>query len=178
MFCWFFRMMISSAADSNKVLSERAQKHIQHCPACRRFRQMCLSLETGLKHEAAALDNKLPGPLRRRILTAATVRGANAPGITISLRPAIAAACVAVAVLLGALLLRPPENEPPTVNPPQFGGLHNLVDAELPTVWAGYLQRPLTDEIENIADDTESAVRFLVACVAVDPTSAQRKLPN
>jgi len=132
----------------------------------------------GLKKEAAALDNELPGSLRRRILTAATARTSGKYRLPINLRSAIAAACIAIAVLIGALLLTLPENRPLPPDPPQIAGLHRVVDPKLPAAWAGFVQKPLTDEIENITHDTESAVRFLVACVAVDPTATQRELPN
>jgi hypothetical protein len=37
---------------------------------------------------------------------------------------------------------------------------------------------PLSDEIDNLAEGTESAVRFLIACVTVRPTNIDYELPN
>jgi hypothetical protein len=94
-------------------------------------------------------------------------------------RPAVAAASIALAVLVGALFLAPPQTEPPPPGPRRVTEIPSLTRYEIPTAaWAGLVERPLAGEFKNLADNTESAVRFLVACVAVDPTRTANKLPN
>ena len=52
--------------------------------------------------------------------------------------------------------------------------IRNLVKENLPSA----LPEPLADEVENLTRDSESAVRFLVACVTVDPTETRNESIN
>ena len=70
------------------------------------------------------------------------------------------------------------QNDPAPVEPPQISGVYRLIDDGHPAAWAGLVEKPLSDEIDNLAEETESAVRFLVACVAVNPTNISYELPN
>jgi len=40
------------------------------------------------------------------------------------------------------------------------------------TAWTSILERPLTAEVRNLTRDTESGVRFVVACLDVSPLSS------
>lgn len=178
MFCWLYRFMISTAADADNRLSARTKRHLGNCAYCQGFHEMCLSLGEGLRSEAAHrdADDELPAQFGRRVLEAVPERGAPTYKLPIRwARPALAAACIAVAALIGVFFLR---NEPPVVERARTDGLYNLMGNGHPAAWARLVDKPLAGEIENLADGTESAVRFLVACVAVNPTNAGNELPN
>lgn len=184
MFCWLYRFMISNALDAGNKLSAATQKHIENCADCQGFRQMCLSLGEGLRHEAARRsgDEELPADFGRQVLAAVSTRGAETFKLTVKwARPALAAACIAVAVLIGVLFMSLSPNEHPVAEPARMDGLYNLMGdghLRLRRTWAGLVEKPLAGEIENLAEGTESAVRFLVACVAVNPANAGTELPN
>ncbi|MDH4240631.1 MAG: hypothetical protein OEW48_13810 [Phycisphaerae bacterium] len=90
---------------------------------------------------------------------------------------AAAAACVALIVLIGASLLVMKPNGRKSVQPgrPQMAvaiqelrKVYDQVGRDLPATWPQLIERPLAGEYERLANDTQSAVRFLVACVDVD----------
>jgi len=181
MFCWLYRFMISSAVDADNRLSTGTQRHIENCAHCQGFHEMCLSLGQGLRSEAArrGADEELPARFGRRVLAAVPARAAETYKLPIRRsRTVIAAACIAVAVLLGTLFLTLSQNESPPTEPARIDGLYNLMGDGHPAAWAGLVDKPLAGELENLAEGTESAVRFLVACVAVNPTNAGNELPN
>jgi len=183
--------MISSAVDAGNELSAATQRHIDNCSDCEGFRQMCLSLGEGLRREATRRDagDELPADFGPRVLATMPARGAGGFALPISpmgtlrrwVRPALAVACIACAALIGVLFLTYSPTKPPTPDSARIDGLYELMDdghLRLRRTWAGLVRKPLASEIENLTQDTESAVRFLVACVAVDPTNAADELPN
>ena len=184
MFCWLYRLIISNAADTGSELSHATQRHIDNCANCREFRQICLSLGEGLKREAAqrGAGDELPADLVRRVLAAAPAKSAETFTLPIRwTRPALAAACIVVAALIAVFSLTWGPDEAPPAEPPRIDGLYGLIDdghLRLRRTWTGLVDKPLTEEIENLTRGTESAVRFLVACVAVDPTNTANRLPN
>jgi len=87
------------------------------------------------------------------------------------------AACLALAVLIGALLLvaqRDHRNNGQPNGAQMAAGIQELravyekVGQDIPKTWPAVIEEPLTNELESLTNDTESAVRFLVACVTVD----------
>lgn len=181
MFCWLFKFMISNAVDVENRLSEGTQRHVNKCAGCRAFYQTCLSLGEGLKREAAGFDEDLPVHFARRVLDAApdgadTDKTYKLPGRR--LRPALAAACIVVVASLGTVFLTLNQNEPTPDGAAQIAGVYRLMDDGHPTAWASLVEKPLSNELDNLAEGTESAVRFLVACVAVNPTNLSYELPN
>lgn len=56
MFCRFFRMMISHAADADGALGHMTQRHIRRCHNCRRFCESCQTLGDALRAEATDLS--------------------------------------------------------------------------------------------------------------------------
>ena len=173
--------MISHAVDGDSRLSEATQKHIRHCASCREFYEICLSLGEGLTREATISSEEVSERLSARILTAMHLRRTETYKVRMRLRPMVAAACVALIVLTGVLLLlRQPEKQQPNqyeqavkvirdivVSADNLAG-GSLVKEQFPAGWPGLIEEPLANELNNLADDTESALRFLVACVAVD----------
>ncbi len=179
MFCWLYRLRISNALDSAGGLSAAARRHIRRCTTCREFHQSCLSLGEGLRREAPILNGQLSTRLGKGVMAAVSDHGAETYKLPANWRPVIAAASIAVAVLVGAMFLAPRQTEPPPPGPGRAAEIPSLTRYKIPTAaWAGLVERPLAGEFKSLADDTESAVRFLVACVAVDPTRAANKLPN
>jgi len=179
MFCWFYKLMISNAVDGAGGLSVAARRHIRRCTTCREFHQTCLSLGEGLRREVPIRNDQLSTRLGKRVMAVISDQSAETYKLPANWRPVIAAASIAVAVLVGVLFLASRQTEPPVPEPRRVTEIPSLTRYEIPTAaWAGLVSRPLAGEVKNLADDTESAVRFLVACVAVDPTRAANKLPN
>ena len=179
MFCWLYRLRISNALDSAGGLSTAARRHIRRCTSCREFHRSCLSLGEGLRREVPIQNDQLSVRLGKRVMAVISDQSAETYKLPANWRPVIAAASIAVAVLVGAMFLAQPQTEPPAPEPRRVTEIPSLMRYEIPTAaWAGLVERPLAGEFKNLAADTESAVRFLVACVAVDPTRAANKLPN
>ena len=93
----------------------------------------------------------------------------------------VAAACVALIVLTGVLFLavrRNGQDTNPSGRVEPVAALRALVGENFPAGWPKLIEEPLAGELNNLADDTESALRFLVACVAVDITDTENKSMN
>lgn len=182
MFCGLYRLMISHAMDGDNQLPGVAKKHIHNCTNCREFYETCLLLTKGLKRAASILASEASEGLSTRTLTALSRGQIETYKVKVKLWPILAAACVAVIILAGVLFLvgrRHPkntENEPVIAELPSIFTPYKMLVGEpgkenLPTVWSGLVEKPLANELDNLVDNTESSVRFLVACVAVDITN-------
>jgi hypothetical protein len=89
-----------------------------------------------------------------------------------------AAACLVLIVLIGALLLLTRRDDRRDNTQPgqlQMGvaiqelrKVYEQVGRDLPATWPQLIERPLAGEYQRLANDTQSAVRFLAACVTVD----------
>ena len=187
MFCWFFRFMISRAADGSTNVSEATRRHIRHCASCREFYQTCQSLAEDLTREAAISNVTVCERLSGRILRAIPGRRTEVHKVGIKLWIAAAAACVALIVLIGALFLVARRDERDNVQPGQtqmadaiqgLRAVYEQVGQDIPMTWPRVIEQPLATEFESLVDDTESAVRFLVACVTVDISGAEGKSVN
>lgn len=161
--CWFYRFMISHAADSDRELGGRTKRHIAGCAACRSFYEGWKRVGRSLQAEAAALK-QAPRHVTQQISRALAEPSRRRAPMSAGLK--LAAACVAAAVLIGVMTLMrtdrpapPADRQVPTVN---------LTGADLKT-WTRLVERPLANELENLASDTESGVRFVVACLDVSP---------
>ena len=171
MLCWFFRLMISDAADSDKDIGRLTRRHAARCAPCRQFYQSCHRVETGLRSEATHLG-RAREPLPPRIRTGLS----NRRGQTVSLRAVAVAACIAIAGLAGIYRLhvarpaQPPDmgwvSAPAVSDPVQEASA--WAEAH-PTDWVDLIKSPLATEMRNIAGDAESSIRFLVACLSVNP---------
>jgi len=163
--CWFYRFMISQAADSDKTLGRITERHVARCEDCRQFCEKCQQLSQGLQSEAANLP-----PIVACTAEQIIARLGTRPRPTLAapryLKMAIAA-CIAVVAVAAAFLLartiRGPEQSTRPVVVTYPAGAYPAV------AWPGLLESPLSSEIERIVDDTESGVRFLVACLDVSP---------
>ena len=182
MFCWFFKLMISHAADGDNNPSGRMQKHIRHCAACREFSKICQSLGEGLRREAAISNTDVSKRLSKRIFNAVTIRQTKTYKVGTRWRFALAAACIALIVIIGALFVasrrdnqggsQPYENQMADAIQ-ELRAAYGLAGKDLPAAWPGVLEGAMAIEFESLANDTESAARFLFACVAVDISDVQ-----
>ena len=60
----------------------------------------------------------------------------------------------------------------------EIQNLRTIVSKEFPTALPELIEGPLASEAKTLADNTEAAVRFLVACVAVDVTGPENESIN
>jgi len=93
----------------------------------------------------------------------------------------VAAACVALIVLMVILLLAVRRDDEDAGLPGQvepIAELRALAGEDFAVGWPGLIKEPLANELNNLTNDTESALRFLVACVAVDISGAEGKSVN
>lgn len=177
MLCWFFRLMISHSVDADNQPSPITEKHIRYCADCRDFYNTCLSLGERLTHEAAISKDSVFEGLSGRILTAIRSRREETHKVRPKLWIPATAACLALTVLIGALLLVAQRDDRNNGQPNQtqmaiaiqeLRAVYEQVGQDLTITWPAVIEEPLASELDSLANDTESAVRFLVACVAVD----------
>jgi hypothetical protein len=169
--------MISHTADNENQPSEIIQEHMCNCADCREFYKTCQSLGERLTREALISNSRTSSRLNDHILNAIPSRRTETQKVGMKLWIAAAAACVALIVLTGVSLLVMKPNGRSNVQPnpaqmtvaiQELRSVYEQVGQDLPITWPQVIEEPLANEFENLANDTESAVRFLVACVAVD----------
>ncbi len=165
--------MISHASDVGKQLSGLTKKHVRVCAGCHHFYETCRSLAEDLKREAAIVGHERGREaFSGHILTVVTQRRCKTYKVRIKLWPIVTAASLSLIVLTSVLFLagRNDDQAVSTSVDPNLPvrPLPNLASRNLPQAWPQLIEKPLASEIQNLVDDTESAVRFLVACVAVN----------
>ncbi len=167
MLCWFFRFMISSAADSGNPIDRWTSRHVTSCASCGHFLRSCRTIDKRLRSEAAGWQ---PGPEQasRRILL--NFAGMPSPSRGSRIRAALAAAaCLAIgAAILFSLSI--PARQPQASSPAPIAIIPTGAPWAVP--WAELIRNPLATEAENLTSDTESGIRFLVACLDVRPFGA------
>ena len=177
MVCWLFRLMISHSADNNNPPSSTIREHISNCGDCREFYNTCQSLGESLTREALISNSRTAGRLNEHILNAIPSQLTKTHKVVRRLWIATAAACVALFIVTAASLIvmnqdgRENAKSPPqqmTLAIQELRSVYWKVGRDLPKTWPRVIDEPLASEFQNLASDTESAVRFLVACVAVD----------
>ncbi len=177
MVCWLFRLMISHSADNDNHPSGIIREHISHCADCRDFYNTCQSLGESLTREALISNSPTPRQLREHILNAIPSQLTKTHKVVRKLWIAAAAACVALIVVAAAslIVMTPNGRNDFQLNSQQMNlaiqdlrSVYWKVGRDLPTTWPRVIEKPLASEFQNLANDTESAVRFLVACVAVN----------
>jgi hypothetical protein len=160
MFCWFFRFMISNAADSGGHVGAITRWHALRCANCRQFHRTCRTLDKNLRAEAAALSTT--SRLFTREVPVSLPHAQGRPPARPAWSAIAAAACLVVAVLFVVPSRHIESPTPPahTVPAPRM---------ELPGAWAQVLETPLTTEVQRLSDDARSGIRFLVACLDARP---------
>jgi hypothetical protein len=188
MLCWFYKFIISHVQDKGGSPSGITEKHIRHCSDCRRFFNTCRSLNKRLTQEAAVLNKRLPKRMSQHILSAINDQGTRTHKVRMKFWVSTAAACLALIVLIGALLLLSRrDNRRDNIQPGQLQmgvaiqelrKVYDQVGRDLPATWPQLIERPLAGEYEKLTNDTQSAVRFLAACINVDVARVDRGTLN
>jgi len=173
MMCWFFRLMISLAADRGDCVGRLTGRHLARCASCRRFQESCRTIEEALRSGAAQYAQAF-GQFGHRVplrLTDSQRRHRAWP-----LCAALAAAtCIAIAATAAIFLTRPATQPPqPTVTIAAFVP----PEADLETAWTRLVERPLVAEAQSLTNDTQSGIRFLVACLDVSPAYSTPDAPR
>ena len=171
--------MISQAADAGKPLSAPAQKHIDNCLRCREFHELCLSLGKTLAREATVFRQNIPVLLSKRIQTAIAEPKLRRYAIRTRFWPVAVAAGITLVILASVLVLARRHYVQREVGTDgQIPSIRELAGQNLLSPLPALLEKPLTDELNNLMDDTESAVRFLITCVAVNVTDIENESVN
>jgi predicted anti-sigma-YlaC factor YlaD len=187
MVCWLFRLMISHSADNNNRPSGIIREHISHCANCRDFYNTCQALGESLTREALISNTRTPRRLKEHILNAVPSQRAKTHKVPMKLWIAAVAACAALIIVTGASLIIMNRDGRKDVqhNPQQMTiaiqGLRSVytqVGRDLPATWPRVFEKPLENEFKSLTNDTQSAVRFLVACVDVDIAYAKGRPLN
>lgn len=161
MFCSLFRFMISSAADSGKPIGSMTRRHVLRCAGCRRFHRNCRTLDEDLRSEAATLS-----PASRHLtdqILAGLPRAERRRPPRLAWTALAAAACVAVAAWIGSAQWQ--AELPATSAPTQYA--ISAPRIELVTTWTRVFEAPLLTEAQNLSNNAQSGIRFLVACLDI-----------
>jgi hypothetical protein len=182
MFCWFYKFMISHVQDGGGSPSGITKKHIRRCEDCRQFYKTCQSLGERLTREAEISCTRLSMRLSEHILRAIPGRCTEAQKVGMKFWISAVAACLALILLIGALLLvvRPsgrddiqPGRLQMAIAIQELRTVYEQVGQDLQIIRPGIIEKPLANEFKCLTNDTQSAVRFLVACVDVDIANAE-----
>jgi hypothetical protein len=165
MTCRFFRLMISLAADSGDPVGRLTGRHLARCASCRRFQEACRVIEETLQ-SGAARHAPASGQFTGRVFSRLADSPRSNRGRVVRVALAVAA-CIAVAAAAAVFLTRPATRpaEPSKVTITAFVP----PDADLEAAWTRLVERPLADEARSLTNDTQSGIRFLVACLDVSP---------
>ncbi len=164
MWCWFFKRMVSHAADSDRAPGWLTTRHLSRCRDCSRFHETCLSLAQGLRREA--LD--IAGGIRPSGRPSGVTTIPHPVSHTIG--PAIARIAFAAIVVLGAsigIYLVARSSRPETGSPAKQPG--ETVSTASDNTWEPLTMNPLATEVENLVSDAESGVDFVLACLDISP---------
>jgi len=177
MLCRLYKWRISCSIDDECALSEAVKKHLLKCPGCRAFFSTSLLLAERLPVQAELLSAEIP----------ARVHGEVSRMISQEMKPEkkeagyrrrmVAAAAVLI-VWLGVIAIALLREKPVRVADSdeyveasrklrEIFAADGLMQENLVESLPGLLERPVSGELRNIADETESAVRFLLACLTV-----------
>ena len=187
MFCWLFRLMISHSADNDNRPSGIVREHISHCADCSQFYQICRALAESLTRQASISNSPTPRRLKENILNAIPSQRTKTHKVVMKLWIAAAAACVALFILTAVSLIVmkqddrknvPPDPQQMNLAIQELRSVYWKVGRDLPTTWPRVIEEPLASEFKSLTNDTQSAVRFLVACVAVDIADTKGRAVN
>ncbi len=166
MFCWFYKLMISNTMDRDCRLPKMADNHIHRCTSCRDFYDICLSFEQGLSRQSVVLNHKFSERINHRVVSATVKQTLLSQKARINWKPILTAASVAMIISLLILSLVTYSNYKRKIRSSRelLIVVQNLGD-NVKAKWSQPIEQSLAGELQNLVNDTESAVRFLVACV-------------
>jgi len=190
MFCWYYRWRLAQSLHLDKPLGRLPGRHVQDCEECRLFYEQQEEMSERLGRDAIASTSELPEAIKQEIMKAivpgnpVSSRYTYSSGVKRICRRVLAAACVGLA-LLGSLLLwlsrqETFDNSEPGVSPKKIvinidprAAIDNILAQEFGaeeglSSWPGFIEKPMVAEWEILTAEAESAVQFIVSCVAVD----------
>jgi hypothetical protein len=173
---------ISNSMDEGRPLSASATKHLMGCARCRDFYKRALQIEQALADPALLESSSTPEALADRLFQAAIHSApSQAPSRFPSRWIALAAAALfmtAASVLVPLLRNQNPNPGPIVVSNDPVSALQTIVRdlrpagaVPLPTSATQlqmYLSQPYQKELNMMARDTDSAVKFVASCVGMD----------
>jgi len=182
MVCGWMKWRISNSLDEGGPLPASAKKHLLGCARCRDFYKRSLQIEQALTEPSLLESSSTPEALANRFFDAAIH---SAPSQAHSRFPYRWIALAAAALFLAAASVTVPllRNQNPIPGPTiasndPVSALQTIVRdlrpvgaAPLPTSatqWQVYLAQPYQKELNLMAHDTDSAVKFVASCVGVD----------
>jgi hypothetical protein len=168
--CWFYRKFIADCTDANRALPDSAQRHLQTCPACRKFfdseRELTQRLVAGAKSHL-----KSPSPfLHAKIMAALDRHPQSAAPSRQFLAPVWATALVIAALGLFSIYVMRDAQQPsgrsshsanspvprvPPENPVPMVTGQNLLN------WTTKLDQPLESEMQSVVADAKAAIQLL-----------------
>lgn len=183
MFCWSYRWKISGTLDDGGSLSDRCRRHLLQCQRCGEFFKSSIAIGERLSLEAAMTSPDIPPQLRQRITLTISNSNRKTSKPSFGIRRSVVAACVMAAVLMTALFAvtahrrggdSDVEVAPASATLQSIFYTNEMTVDNLPESLGGFVERPLAGQLETIARQTESAVKFLIACTAVEIPDAEQ----
>jgi|GEM_PF-1419268 len=192
MFCFLYKLRISQARDSNQTVPGAVRKHMDQCARCRGFYQFSKCLEQQLVQDAPVAQEAYGDYLREKILR--TLPDPRQRTLSphsrrrIVWRSTWAAAAILLILLLGLTIISPAPPEPqPKVSAHPIPSLAALIEeiwavnaSENQTItdWPGWIEKPIIQELDSLASDTENITRFLLACISMDVNNPLEEVKN
>ncbi len=178
--CRWNQWRISNSFDDGKPLPSSVQKHLLACPQCREFYKRSLQIERALSESALTETDLTPQPLAGRFFDAAMhASHSELPGKPRSRWIPLASAALflaAASVLVPLLRDLGPATNPAFANNP-VSAFESLVLEARPVViplpagpvpWRSYVSQSYQKELNLLARDTDTAVKFVASCAGLD----------
>lgn len=163
--CNIHKFMISHAADRGRRPSPMTLRHIERCDSCQRFHEHCLLMEAKMK---CGIDNRTSHQQNERVRQVISAIPERPPvnRRRVIIRPIAAAACLGF-LITAAVIYLVVRSDTTIEQPPEQSVVQQIPAGDILAVLNQPLTDPLSGELKQIADEAESATRFLVACVNV-----------
>jgi hypothetical protein len=191
MLCGWNQWRISNALDEGKSLPASVKKHLLVCPKCRSFFKAALQVEEALLDPTLRISfNKTDNRIDR--MAEAAMSNIPSPPKTQPIWKRYAAMAMAAGLIIAASIMIPRIRKAP--NPNIFGSndpvvaLQSIMNDLRPTVTVlpipsspttlpSYLASPYQRELNQLRQDTDSAVKFVASCAGID-LSNKRVIPE
>ncbi len=169
--CSFYKWLVSNALDNGVAPSGRLREHLDRCPNCRRFYEVCRRLGEGLAAQANEDVCAVGSASTDRIVAAAA-----SPMQRRLERAHLAAAAAIVIAALAAIHYHSADSKPP--RPDYSAALRAIEDIRIasrtiagpmaeqpaPAAITYAAQKPLAAELAALTGRTRSALQFLADC--------------
>lgn len=178
--CRWNQWRISNSLDDGKPLPPTVQKHLLACPQCRDFYKRSLQIEQAFAESTLSESASTHQALSNRFYEAAIHSSpSELPDKSHSRWIPLAAAALflAAASVMIPLLRNPsPADNPLFANNP-VSAFESIVRQARPVVvplpagsvqWRNYVSHSYQKELNLLARDTDTAVKFVASCAGVD----------